>query len=90
MNVIEAAGLGRRFWKTWAVRHCTLAIPAGRVAALTGTGSAWLTRLHDTFWIAYQPGSRYWLFQLILAGGTLLAALLLAAATIALIRHRRA
>jgi hypothetical protein len=30
------------------------------------------------------------LFQLILAGGTLLAALLLAAATIALIRHRRA
>ena len=56
----------------------------------TGTGSAWLTRLHDTFWIAYQPGSRYWLFQLILAGGTLLAALLLAAATIALIRHRRA
>ena len=56
----------------------------------TGTGPAWLTRLHDTFWIAYQPGSRYWLFQLILAGGTLLAALLLAAATIALIRHRRA
>ena len=49
-----------------------------------------LTRLHDTFWVAYQPGSRYWLFQLILAGGTLLAAVALAAATIALIRHRRA
>ena len=56
----------------------------------TGTGPAWLTRLHDTFWVAYQPGSRYWLFQLILAGGTLLAAVALAAATIALIRHRRA
>ena len=56
----------------------------------TGTGPAWLTRLHDTFWVTYQPGSRYWLFQLILAGGTLLAAVALAAATIALIRHRRA
>jgi hypothetical protein len=56
----------------------------------TGTGPAWLARLHDTFWVTYQPGSRYWLFQLILAGGTLLAALLLAVATIALIRHRRA
>jgi hypothetical protein len=56
----------------------------------TGTGPAWLTRLHDSFWVTYQPGSRYWLFQLILAGGTLLAAVLLAAATIALIRRRRA
>ena len=56
----------------------------------TGTGPAWLTWLHDTFWVTYQPGSRYWLFQLILGGGTLLAAVLLAAATIALIRRRRA
>ena len=56
----------------------------------TGRPAAWLTRLHDTFWLTYQPGSRYWLFQLILAGGTLLAAVALAAATIALIRHRRA
>jgi len=45
MNVIEAAGLGRRFWKTWAVRHCTLAIPAGRVAALTGPNGAGKTTL---------------------------------------------
>src|SRR5438876_5755593 len=36
MNVIEAARLGRRYWTTWAVRDCTLAIPAGRVAALAG------------------------------------------------------
>ena len=66
----------------------------GAVTALlnkhAGTGSAWLTRLHDSFWVSYQPASRYWLYQLILAGGTLLAALLLAIATIALIRHRRA
>ena len=51
---------------------------------------AWLTRLHDSFWVSYQPASRYWIFQLVLAGGTLLAALLLAVATIALIRRRRA
>lgn len=55
-----------------------------------GTGSAWLTRLHDSFWVSYQPASRYWILQLMLAGGILLAALLLAVATIALIRHRRA
>ena len=57
---------------------------------LSFTSPARLTRLHDTFWVTYQPGSRYWVLQLILAGGTLVAALLLAAAAIALIRHRRA
>jgi hypothetical protein len=56
----------------------------------TGTGPEWLTRLHDTFWVTYQPGSRYWIFQLVLAGGTLLVAVALAAATILLIRRRRA
>src|SRR5437763_6027654 len=60
------------------------------LARHAGTGPAWLARLHDTFWVTYQPGSRYWLFQLILAGGTLLAAVALAAATVVLIRHRRA
>ena len=55
-----------------------------------GTGPAWLTRRHDTFWVTYQPGGRYWDFQFALAGGTLLLALLLGAATIALIRYRRA
>ena len=66
----------------------------GAVTALlnkhAGTGSAWLTRLHDSFWVSYQPASRYWVFQLVLAGGTLLAAAALAVATIALIRRRRA
>ena len=56
----------------------------------TGSGTAWLTQRHDTFWITYQPGSRYWIFQFILGGGTLMAALLLGAAAIALIRYRRA
>ena len=56
----------------------------------TGTNPAWLTRLHDTFWVSYQPGGRYWIFQSILGGGTLLLALLLAAATVWVVRHRRA
>ena len=55
-----------------------------------GTSPAWLTRLHDTFWISYQPGGRYWIFQSILGGGTLLVALLLGAATVALVRYWRA
>jgi hypothetical protein len=56
----------------------------------TSTNPAWLTRLHDTFWVTYQPGGRYWVFQAILGGGTLLAALLTGAAIIGLIRYRRA
>jgi hypothetical protein len=48
-----------------------------------------LIRLHDTFWVSYQPGYRYWVFQVIMGGGTLFAALLLGVAAIALIRYRR-
>ncbi len=32
MNIIEASGLGKRYGSTWALRECTLAIPAGHVA----------------------------------------------------------
>jgi ABC-2 type transport system ATP-binding protein len=47
MNVIEATGLGQRYWTTWALRDCTLAIPAGRVAALAGpNGAAKTTLIH--------------------------------------------
>ena len=45
MNVIETAGLGRRYWRTWALRDCTLAIPSGRVAALAGPNGAGKTTL---------------------------------------------
>jgi ABC-2 type transport system ATP-binding protein len=45
MNAIEAAGLGKRYWTTWALRNCTLAIPAGRVAALAGPNGAGKTTL---------------------------------------------
>jgi ABC-2 type transport system ATP-binding protein len=40
MNVIETSGLGKRYGGTWALRECTLAIPAGHVAALVGPNGA--------------------------------------------------
>ena len=45
MNVIEADGLGKRYRATWGLRDCTLAIPAGRVAALAGPNGAGKTTL---------------------------------------------
>ncbi len=44
-NVIEASGLGKRYGSTWALRECTLAIPAGHVAALVGPNGAGKTTL---------------------------------------------
>jgi ABC-2 type transport system ATP-binding protein len=32
--VVEASGLGRQYGRHWALRDCTLAIPAGRVVRL--------------------------------------------------------
>jgi ABC-2 type transport system ATP-binding protein len=40
MNVIETSGLGKRYGGTWALRECTLAVPAGHVAALVGPNGA--------------------------------------------------
>jgi ABC-2 type transport system ATP-binding protein len=40
VNVLEASGLGKRYGRTWALRECTLEIPAGRVAALVGPNGA--------------------------------------------------
>jgi ABC-2 type transport system ATP-binding protein len=45
MNTIEAAALGKRYWATWALGDCTLAIPAGQVAALVGPNGAGKTTL---------------------------------------------
>jgi ABC-2 type transport system ATP-binding protein len=45
MNVVEAYGLGKRYGRTWALRDCTLEIPAGRVAALVGPNGAGKTTL---------------------------------------------
>jgi ABC-2 type transport system ATP-binding protein len=45
MNVIEASGLGKRYGGTWALRECTLEIPAGHVTALVGPNGAGKTTL---------------------------------------------
>ena len=45
MNVVEASGLGKRYASTWVLRECTLAIPAGHVAALLGPNGAGKTTL---------------------------------------------
>jgi ABC-2 type transport system ATP-binding protein len=45
MNVVEASGLGKRYGNTWALRECSLSIPAGHVAALVGPNGAGKTTL---------------------------------------------
>jgi ABC-2 type transport system ATP-binding protein len=43
--VIQAQGLGRRYGQRWALRDCTLDIPAGRVVGLVGPNGAGKTTL---------------------------------------------
>jgi ABC-2 type transport system ATP-binding protein len=45
MNAIETSGLGKRYGGTWALRECSLAVPAGHVAALVGPNGAGKTTL---------------------------------------------
>ncbi len=45
MNIIEARGLGKSYGGSWALRECTLALPAGHVAALVGPNGAGKTTL---------------------------------------------
>jgi ABC-2 type transport system ATP-binding protein len=40
VNIIETSELGKRYGKTWALRDCTLAVPAGHLAALVGPNGA--------------------------------------------------
>jgi ABC-2 type transport system ATP-binding protein len=57
MNVIEASGLGKRYGSTWALRECTLAVPAGHVAALVGpNGAGKSTMLHLAVGLAVPTG----------------------------------
>jgi len=43
--VLEAAGLGKRYRRTWALKDCNLAVPRGRIAALVGPNGAGKTTL---------------------------------------------
>ena len=45
MNIIETSGLGKRYGSTGALCECTLAIPAGHVAALVGPNGVGKTTL---------------------------------------------
>jgi len=45
MNVIDTEGLGKRYGDTWALRECTLALPAGHLIALVGPNGAGKTTL---------------------------------------------
>jgi ABC-2 type transport system ATP-binding protein len=45
VTALEAEGLGKRFGKRWALRHCSLTVPAGRVVGLVGANGAGKTTL---------------------------------------------
>jgi ABC-2 type transport system ATP-binding protein len=45
MNVIETSGLGKCYGRTWALRECTVAVPAGHLTALVGPNGAGKTTL---------------------------------------------
>ena len=45
MNVVETHDLGRRYGATWALRECSLTIPAGHLTALVGPNGAGKTTL---------------------------------------------
>jgi ABC-2 type transport system ATP-binding protein len=44
-SALETSDLGKRYGKQWALRDCTLAVPAGRIAALVGPNGAGKTTL---------------------------------------------
>ncbi|MFI9559360.1 ABC transporter ATP-binding protein [Nonomuraea endophytica] len=44
-SVLEAQGLGKKYGRRWALRECTIDIPAGRVVGLVGPNGAGKTTL---------------------------------------------
>jgi ABC-2 type transport system ATP-binding protein len=44
-DVVAADDLGKRYRRRWALQHCTLAVPRGRVIGLVGANGAGKTTL---------------------------------------------
>jgi hypothetical protein len=55
-----------------------------------GAQVSWLASHHLTPWVSYQSAGRFWTFQAVEGGAAVLIALLLAAATVWLVRRRSA
>lgn len=45
MSVLTTTGLGKRYRRNWALKDCSLSVPAGRVVALVGPNGAGKTTL---------------------------------------------
>jgi hypothetical protein len=68
--------------------HLTAQIPQKIINASPTTLARWLSARHYAYWISFQPGSRYWLFQC--AQAALLVTLAAALAALAIwLLHRR-
>ncbi len=59
MNAIESTKLGKRYGRSWALRDCSLAMPAGHVVALVGpNGAGKTTLLHLAVGLASPTAGR--------------------------------
>jgi hypothetical protein len=63
-------------------------LPAADPAAKPAALERWLAGQHYTYWISFQPGSRYWLFQGVQAALLVALAVTLATLAIWLLRRR--
>ena len=95
LNAGPPGSLLLRGWYTGPDGHRLSGAPAAALIRafdkLNGTRwPAWLSAHHDAFVVSYQPGGRYWILQGVTGGALFLLALLLGAATVALVVRSRA
>lgn len=74
---------GNRYYTTATLWSSLL----GRHPAAERRPGAWLAAHHFSSWVSYQPGSRFWSFEAILAAALVIAAALLCWATLRVIRR---